>query len=76
MSYKSTKYSHSGPPLNAPIRLKTFLVIERLSSSKLLLLHRRMAYKIWKGIDVYNIIFQALKVMEFEYGSWKVMEND
>ena len=27
-------------------------------------------------MEFYNIIFHAWKVMEFEYGSWKVVEKD
>ena len=35
-----------------------------------------MSWKTWKVMEIYYFISQAWKVMEFEYRSWKVMEND
>ena len=33
------------------------------------------SWKTWKIMEFFNIIFQALKVKEFEYGSWKMTKR-
>ena len=66
-------------------RVKDFFTFELLNKTSLTsrvennLPHLLRSYVSWKTLKVmefYNIIFQAWKVMEFECGSWKVVEND